>query len=211
MPIIEIQDINALAELAIVVSCLFLFYKWKKINYSFAVSFILVAFVFFENFFISIFMISEEVELFVRGINSIILAVSLAYACTQILTNCKRLYPVFALYLLFPISFLFTNNLNYIYVLLRLIGVTILLPYFILLFAVKHREIKIISFLGICAIGTAVFLWLASLNQPEIMPLLPWYIPRVLSAALLLGLAHFSIHMPDSVIDHHFRKRKGKK
>lgn len=211
MPPIELQDINALSDLAIIFSCLFLFYKWRKRNYDFALSFLIIVFVFLGSALLNIFRVQGDVNFFLRGINSVIFTISLTYACTRILTNCKKLYPVFALYMVFPFSFFLTNDLNNIYVLLRLIGFIILLPYFILLFAVESREMKLISLLGIGFVATSLLFFNYLLIRPEIEPTLPWFVPKIFLALMFIGLSHFSIHMHDGIIDHHFRKRKGKK
>ncbi len=208
MAVIPVADINALSDIAVIVSSLFLFYRWRKRNFGFAISFLPIAFVFAESLFLDMFIVSGTIGFLLRGVNSVILTVALAHACTRILRNSKKLYPVFALYALFPLSFFITNDPIQIYIFIRFIGAVILLPYFILLFAVEHHEIKAVSFLGTSAIASAVILWLVTLMQPQSYLFLPLYVPRVLLALLLLGLAHFTIHMPDGIIDHHFRKRR---
>ena len=208
MTLIEITDINVLSDIAIVASCMFLFWKWRKKNYSFAISFIPIAFFYATSSFLNIFDIATDVDIFVRALNSLLLTASLAHACVQILPDCKKLLPVFGLYVLVPLSLLFTSDVNYIYVFLRLIGFIILLPYFVMLFAFRHREIKIISFLGISAVLISGLFWITILALSSVRLSLPWFIPKMLFAFMLLGLAHYTIHMPDGLLVKDKRRRR---
>lgn len=204
---VTIADINTLSDLVVIASSLFLFYKWRKRNFSFAISFLPIAVVFTESFFLNLFAVTDTLGYLLRGINSAIITVSIAHACTQILRNSKHLYPVFALYALFPLALFITSDLNQILVFIRFISFTVLFPYFALLFAVEHHEIKAVSFLGMCAVVSSAFLWLAMLINPATSTALPWFVPKALFGLLFLGLAHFTIHMPDGILGHEFKRR----
>lgn len=206
--VLEVQDINTLSNLVVLLSSLFLFYKWRIRNHRFALNFLVIGFVYFSLFIIELFDVTESTYFLLRAILSIIFTISLAYACTCILKESRHILAVFGLYVFVPVFLIFQNNITDIYFFIRVIGHIILIPFFMLLFTVRMKEIKIFSVLGVFAVTISMLFLGTLITNPQLREVVPWYITRVMFAAMFLILAHFSVHMHDGILNRRRRRRK---
>ncbi len=205
---LTVLDVNVLSNIIVIFSCLFLFYKWRIKNHRFALNFVIIAFVFLGVLLIEFLDASENSFFLLVAILSIIFTASLAYACTCLLKECRHILVVFALYALVPVFLAFENTPVNILFFIRVIGYVILIPFFMMLFTVRRKEIRIFSLLGVSAVSMGMLFLGTVITNPHLRELIPWYIIRIIFAAMFLILAHFSIHMHDGVLNHRRGKRK---
>ncbi len=199
---LPIQDINAIADLIVIISCIVLVHVWsRKKCYHFAAAFVPIIIVFIVSFLFNKFRVTGELDLMVRAITSVIFVVSIAIVSTQIMKECKKLYITFSLYIIFLISLFFTPNIDSALVFSRIIGLTIVMPFLIMLFAYKHIEIKIVSFIVIIGVVGGLLLSFMIFLHPSLQSTLPFFISKICYAAAFILLAHFSVHKPNCILD----------
>ena len=199
---LPIQDINAVADLLVIISCIVLVYVWgKKKCYHFSATFVPIIALFVAGFFLSKFRVTGEIDLVMRTVMNIVLVTSLALMCSQIKKECKKLFIVFSLYIIFLASFFFLTDLATALLFMRVIGTIIIMPFFIILIAYKHIEIKIVSLFFISGFVFLTSLTIYSIIYPSMADKLPFFINKIIYTAAFLLLAHFSVHKPGCILD----------
>lgn len=203
--VLSIYDLNILADLATLIASCVIFVKWKNLNYKMAWSFLLFGLTGIISAAFSFYQLSGDIHFFMRSLLIIARMVFLTYGISEMIKGAKPLFYSYLLFVMVLFAYIIDPEMSRIYTATGLLVSVVNTTFFVFLFMLKGKEIRLLAFIGIAAmlLSGLFAIMLGTFDTPQ-----PFYIPRLLLALVFIGFAHLSVHAPNHMYNVKRRRRR---
>lgn len=208
MSLSTIAYINAITSIIIFLSCIYVYLSWAGKNGRLAKSFLLIAMINLTRIAFVFYDIGALESTLLTTVSGFFIILLVSYVIYLIHPKCKPIFYVYAMYF-YAVPSVLSGNILASLVIIRMIGLVCLLPFFLVLLILRTGELRLIGFLG--TIGVTVFISMLPFSLLTDQQNLPLFIPYIFFTAAFIIFAHFSAHKPGEFMEKiEYRKRKSR-
>ncbi len=201
--------LNIIASIVIFISCAYVYLNWSRKNARFAKAFLLVGLLNLARGALGFYELSPIDNMLYSAVSSFFIVTLLSYIVYLLHPKCKIMFLLYSMFF-YAVPSILSGNIFAALIIIRMICLVYLLPFFVILMLLRTGELRLIAFVVI--IGITVFLSALPFSLLIDPAGLPLFIPYIFFTAAYIGFAHLSAHDPNLFMEKiEVRKKSDKK